>query len=98
VPLLRLKGQYIQLSLNSIYSSEADLHRRVDLLPEARRNLQWIINLQLEDCQGPLWPLMADDCTIEVQTDASDRGWGVWFQGRLFSGKWDSTTIQTHIK
>jgi Mlc titration factor MtfA (ptsG expression regulator) len=40
VPLLRLKGRYIQLSLNSIYSSEADLHRRVVLLPEARRDLQ----------------------------------------------------------
>jgi hypothetical protein len=98
VPLLRLKGRYIQLSLNCVYSSEADLHRRVILLPEARRDLQWIANLTLEACRGPLWPLMADDCAIEVQTDASDKGWGVWYQGRLFSGEWDSTTIQTHIK
>ena len=98
VPLLRLKGRYIQLSLNCVYSSEADLRRRVTLLPEARRDLQWIASLTLEACRGPLWPLMADDCAIEVQTDASDRGWGVWFQGRLFSGEWDSTTIQTHIK
>ena len=98
VPLLRLKGRYVQLSLNSVYSSEADLLRRVVLLPEARRDLQWIVDLQMEDCRGPLWPLMADDCAIEVQTDASDLGWGVWFQGRLFSGEWDSTIIQTHIK
>ena len=98
VPLLRLKGRYVQLSLNSVYSSEADLLRRVVLLPEARRDLQWIVSLQLEDCRGPLWPLMADDCAIEVQTDASDLGWGVWFQGRLYSGEWDSTIIQTHIK
>jgi hypothetical protein len=98
VPLLRLKGRYVQLSLNSVYSSEADLLRRVVLLPEARRDLQWIADLQLEDCRGPLWPLMADDCAVEVQTDASDNGWGVWFQGRLFSGEWDSIDIQTHIK
>jgi hypothetical protein len=76
VPLLRLKGRYIQLSLNSAYSSAADLLRRVVLLPEARRVLQWIIDLQMQDCRGPLWPLMADDCAIEVQTDASVLGWG----------------------
>jgi hypothetical protein len=98
VPLLRLKGRYVQLSLNSVYSSEADLQRRVVLLPEARRDLQWIADLTMEDCRGPLWPLMADDCAVEVQTDASDRGWGVWFQGRLYSGEWDSTDIQIHIK
>jgi hypothetical protein len=98
VPLLRLKGHYLQLSLNSVYSSEADLQRRVVLLPEAHRDLQWIVDLTLEDCRGPLWPLMADDCAIEVQMDASDLGWGVWFQGHLFSGEWDSTTIRTHIK
>jgi hypothetical protein len=98
VPLLRLKGRFIQLSLNCVYSSEEDLQRKVVLLPEARRDLQWIADLTLEDCRGPLWPLLADDCAFEVQTDASDVGWGVWFQGRLFSGEWNSTTIQTHIK
>jgi hypothetical protein len=39
VPLLRLKGRYVQLSLNSSYSSVEDLRRTVILLPEARRNL-----------------------------------------------------------
>jgi hypothetical protein len=93
VPLLRLKGRYLQLSLNSVYSSAADLLERVVLLPEARRDLRWIADLQTEDCHGPLWPLMAEDCAIEVQTDASDLGWGVWFLGRLYSGAWDATTI-----
>jgi hypothetical protein len=37
VPLLRLKGRYLQLSLNSVYSSAPDLQERVVLLPEARR-------------------------------------------------------------
>jgi hypothetical protein len=93
VPLLRLKGRFLQLSLNSVYSSAADLLRKVVLLPEARCDLLWVTHLQLEDCHGPLWPLMAEDCVIEVQTDASDLGWGVWFQGRLFSGVLDDTVI-----
>jgi hypothetical protein len=98
VPLLRLKGRYLQRSLNSVYSSAADLHAKVVLLPEARRDLLWVTRLQAEDCHGPLWPLTAEDCAIEVQTDASGLGWGIWFQGRLYSEEWDATTILTHIK
>jgi hypothetical protein len=98
VPLLRLKGRFIQLSLNSAYSSAADLLKTVVLLPEARCDLLWMTGLQLSACHGPLWPLMAEDCAIEVQTDASGCGYGVWFQGRLYSGEWDDTAIQTHIK
>jgi hypothetical protein len=98
VPLLRLKRRYMQLSLNSVYSSAADLLRRVVLLPEAGRDLLWVTRLQAEDCHGPLWLLTAEDCAIEVQTDASDLGWGVWFQGRLYSGDWDATATLTHIK
>jgi hypothetical protein len=69
----------------------------VVLLPEARRNLLWMTRLQSSDYHGPLWPLTAEDCAIEVQTDASGRGYGVWFQGRLFSGESDDTDIQIHI-
>jgi hypothetical protein len=98
VPLLRLKGRFIQLSLNSSYSSAADILKTVVLLPEARRDLLWMTRLQLSDCHGPLWPLTAEDCAIEVQTDASGRRYGVWFQGRLYSGEWDDTAILTHIK
>jgi hypothetical protein len=74
VPLLRLKGRFIQLSLNSVYSSEKDLQKKVTLLPEVRRNLLWLLH-----CHGHLWPLTAEDCAIEVQTDASDQGFGIWF-------------------
>ena len=98
VPLLRLKGRYVQLSLNSSYSSVMDLLKTVVLLPEASRDLLWMMRLQSSDCHGPLWPLTAEDCAIEVQTDASGRGYGVWFQGRLYSGEWDDTAILTHIK
>jgi hypothetical protein len=98
VPLLMLNGRFIQLSLNFVYSSAAGLLKTVVLLPEARRDLLWMTRLQLSAYHGPLWPLMAEDCAIEVQTDASGRGYGVWFQGRLFSGEWDYTAIQTHIK
>jgi hypothetical protein len=41
VPLLRLKGRFVQLSLNSFYSSVEDLQRTVTL-PEARCDLLWI--------------------------------------------------------
>jgi hypothetical protein len=70
----------------------------VVLLPEASHDLLWVTRLQAEDCLGPLWLLTAEDCAIEVQTDASDRGWGVWFQGHVYSREWDNTAILTHIK
>jgi hypothetical protein len=70
----------------------------VTLLPEARRNLLWMTQLQISDCHSPLWPLAAEDCFIEVQTDAFNLCFGIWFQGRLHSGRWDSTDIRTHIK
>jgi hypothetical protein len=97
VPLLRLKGRFIQLSLNSVYSSEKDLQKKVTLLPEARRDLLWMTQFQLFHCHGHLWPLSAEDCTIEVQMDASDQGFGIWFGGHLHSGRWDSINIWRHI-
>jgi hypothetical protein len=39
VPLLRLKGRLLQISLNSVYSLEMDLQRTVILNPQARRDL-----------------------------------------------------------
>jgi hypothetical protein len=98
VPLLRLKKRFVQLSLNSSYSLVGDLQRTVTLLPEARRDLLWMTQLQSGDCLGPLWPLTAEDCAIEVQTDALELGFGIWYEGRLHSERWDSTDTQTHIK
>jgi hypothetical protein len=86
VPLLRLKGRFIQLSLNSAYSSAADFLKTVVLLPEARRDLLWMMRLQLSACYGPLWPLMAEDCAIEVQTDASGCGYGSGFRAVFTAG------------
>jgi hypothetical protein len=97
VPLLRLKGRFVQLSLNSFYFSAQDLLKTVTLLPEARRDLLWMMQLQIEDFHGPLWPLTAGDCAIEVQTDASDQGYNIWFEGHLHSGKWDSIDTLRHI-
>jgi hypothetical protein len=96
VPLLRLKGRFIQLSLNSTYFLEQDLLKKVTLLPEARRDLLWMMHLQIQHCHGPLWLMTAEDWAIEVQTDASDQGCGVWFKGHLYSGRWDSIDIQRH--
>jgi hypothetical protein len=39
VPLLHLKGRWLQISLNSVYSSEMDLQKTVILSPQARRDL-----------------------------------------------------------
>jgi hypothetical protein len=97
VPLLRLKGRYVQLSLNSSYSSVENLQKTVVLLPEARRDLLWMTQLQSSGCHAPLWLLTAEECAIEVQMDASDRGYGVWFQGPLYSGRWNDIDIRTHI-
>jgi hypothetical protein len=52
VPFLRLKGRFIQLSLNSSYSSAADLLKTVFLLPVARHDLLWMTHLQLADCHA----------------------------------------------
>jgi hypothetical protein len=66
VPLLRLKGRFVQLSLNFTYFSVQDLQKTVTLLPEAKLDLRWMTQLQIQDCHGPLWPLTAEDCAIEV--------------------------------
>jgi hypothetical protein len=83
--------------LNSSYSSVEDLLRMVTLLPEARRDLLWMTQLQIEDCHDPLWQLTAEVCAIEVQADASDQGFGIWFKSQLHSGRWDSIVTLTHI-
>jgi hypothetical protein len=62
VPLLHLKGRWMQMSLNLVYSSELYLQKTVILLPQATRDLDWICNLQLHQCQGHLWPLTPKSC------------------------------------
>jgi hypothetical protein len=97
VPLLRLRGRWLQMSLHLVYSSEAVLQKTVTLCPQAKQDLQWIISLSLHQCFAPLWCLSPEACDLEVQTDASNLGFGIWFQGFLHQGKWDSTTAGLHI-
>jgi hypothetical protein len=97
VPLLRLKGRWLQVLLNLVYFSELDLQKIVILLSQATRDLDWIRNLQMRQCQGHLWPLAPESCAQEVQTDASKMDFGIWYQGLLHNGKWDSTTTPLHI-
>jgi hypothetical protein len=97
VSLLRLRGRWLQMSLNLVYSSVADLQKTVTLCPQAKRDLLWIISLSPHQCFVPLWCLSPEVCDLEVQTDASNQGFGVWFQGFLHQGKWDSTTAGLHI-
>jgi hypothetical protein len=72
VPHLRLRGRWLQMSLNLVYSSEADLQKTVTLCPQAKRALQWIISLSPHQCFAPLWYLSPETCNLEVQTDASN--------------------------
>ena len=97
VPLLRLRGRLIQVSKNFVYFSEADLQKKVSLLPQAFQDLEWICRLTPPQCSAPLWPLTPEDCELEIHTDASDDGFGIWFQGQLHQGTWDSQMSMEHI-
>jgi hypothetical protein len=97
VPLLHLKGRWMQMDLNLVYETEQDLQKTVTLGKLAKRDLWWIVELSLAQCSAPLWHLSPEDCDLEVQTDTSKEGFGVWFQGLLLQGKWDSITDGRHI-
>jgi hypothetical protein len=97
VPLFGLRGRWLQMSLNQVYETEKDLQKSVTLCQQAKRDLQWIIELSPTQCVAPLWHLSPEDCDLEVQTDASKEVFGVWFQGYLHQGKWDSITAGLHI-
>jgi hypothetical protein len=97
VPLLCLKGRWLQISLNSVYSSELDLQKTVILSFQARRDLKWIISLSPHQCFAPLWFLSPEVGDLEVQTDASKLGYGIWFEGFLHQGLWHSTAARLHI-
>jgi hypothetical protein len=85
------------MSLNEVYFSEADLQKTVTLWPQAKRDLQWIISLSPHQCFTPLWCLSPEACDLEVQTDASNEDFGVWFLVFLHQGRWESTTAGLHI-
>jgi hypothetical protein len=77
VLLLRLKGRWLQISLNSVNSSELDLQKTVILSPQARRDLKWIISLSPHQCFASLWFLSPEVCDLVVQMDASKLGYGI---------------------
>jgi hypothetical protein len=97
VPLLRLKGRWMQMDLNLLYETEQDLQKTVTLGKLAKRDLRCIIELSLAQCSTPLWHLSPEDYNLEVQTDAAKEGFGIWYQGLLHQGKWDSITAGRHI-
>jgi hypothetical protein len=97
VALFRLKGRWLQISLNSVYSLELDLQKTVILSPQARRDLNWIISLSPHQCFAPLWFLSPEVSNLEVQTDAFKIGYGIWFEGFLHQGLWDSTTAPLYM-
>ena len=46
--------------------------------------------LESHQCEAPMWALQMESCNAEVSTDASDLGWGIYFQGVLHWGLWTS--------
>ena len=98
VPLLRLHCRFLQRDLNEVYLLPSDANRRVPLSKESLRDLRWTASLDLLHCRKPMWHLLPESCDIEVSTDASDEGWGIYFQGRLHHGLWtDFVGAPAHI-
>ena len=89
VPLLRLHARFLQRDLSLRYRSSRDANRLVGLSAESRRDLLWIANLEPEQCRAPLWPPTMESADLEVATDASSTGWGIYFQGSMFQGLWE---------
>ena len=88
VPLIRLHARPLQRDLAAVYSSPRHVNLQVVLSPGSLESLRWTLCLALRHCQAPMWPLVVEDCDLEVSTDASDLGWGIHFNGQLFQGKW----------
>ena len=98
VPLMRLHCRFLQRDLNAVYRLPSDANRRVSLSQESLRDLRWTSCLAPPQCYKPLWPLLLENCDLEVATDASDEGWGIYFQGRLHHGLWtDIVDAPAHI-
>ena len=88
VPLIRLYARPLQRDLAAVYSFPHQSKLRVSLSQNAKDSLNWILCLDLRHCQAPMWPLVAENCDLEVSTDASDLGWGIHFDGQLLQGAW----------
>ena len=91
IPLVRLHSRFLQQDFRNVYRSEKDSRLLVSLSEESLRDLRWIANLSPHQCRAPLWSLLLEDCHLEVSTDASDMGWGIYFQGSLLQGLWSET-------
>ena len=72
IPLICLHSRCLQLDLNVNYRLEGDASRRVPLSADSRQDLRWIVSLDSLQCAAPMWPLLLEDCELEVSTDVSD--------------------------
>ena len=88
VPLIRLHCRPLQMCLNKFYRTSSDLLLPLTLSPEAKTEVRWVINLSMDQCQAPIWSPRLEDTDLRVASDASDKGWGLYFEGRMESGSW----------
>jgi hypothetical protein len=85
------------MDLNLVYETGRNLQKTVTLGQLVKRDLRWIVELLLAQCSISLWHLTPEDCDLEVRTDAFKEGYGIWYQGLLHQGKWDTITAGRHI-
>ena len=82
LPLLTLSP----VDLKAVYRTERDTSRRAPLSTDSLQDLRWIASLESLHCASSIWPLLLEDCEVEVLTDTSDAGWGIYFQQRMHQG------------
>ena len=44
-----------------------------------------------------MWPPSIDRADLRIASDASDEGWGLYFEGRMEGGRWSETDARLHI-
>ena len=94
IPLVQLKSRFLQRSQSSVSDTECDPLLPVTLSEEARADLDWVVRLRPQDCVTLLWPPSIRQAFLR---DASDDGWGLYFEGRMERGLWSATDVLLHI-
>ena len=65
----------------------------ISLSPSVKEDLAWWIEI----VDKAFNPISHGNPVIETRTDASKKGWGVYFDGDITQGSWSGTESQLHI-
>ena len=94
VPLLHLHSCYLQSNLYRKYTTTADLNRSVPF--------SGLDSRPLVDSRSSSGRLLGSHLAVSpggMRSDGDDGlfGWGIYVEGRLYSGEWDAATAPLHI-